>query len=188
MSQHPFDSLKARHADRSRTLAERRHEERAVHFLVQQLGLGHRGKAVRDAAPDGSGQLTLAAFNELFPTFPLLMAASTLNGAKLHLDPRTFLPAMFKNFAAVPFVTAYEEVLEQLYPSANGRSVGLVFPRNGFRLGMVIFNETFEQTNYHGLSLVYRGGDRKHVNRLFVQPFQETILALWNKGHGWRAD
>lgn len=183
--EHPFQRLRAQHHVRAAAAAETQFEEKQVRFLVQRLGLQAYTRQLREASEDGSGRLTFSAFNDSFPSFPILLASSTLGGAKLHIDPRAFLPAMFKRFDAVPFVKAYEEVFEKFHPHAHDRAIGLVFRRNGFQHGMVIFND-LELPNYSGLSLMYQGGDKKHRHRLYVQPFQETVLAIWNHGHGWK--
>jgi hypothetical protein len=73
------------------------------------------GKRLADTALSnhGSASLTFRAFNEEHPTFPYLLGASTLGGAKLHTDPRAVLPALFRKFDAAPFVAAFEAFYEE---------------------------------------------------------------------------
>lgn len=189
MAEHPFSRLAHRHKTAALSTAEAQFEEARVYFVLQRFGLSRLVGEVRTSDPGGADRLTFAAFNSLFPSFPLLLAVSSLGGIKLHVDPRAFLPSMFKKFADVPFVPFYEEVFEDLYPRANGRAVGMVFHRNGIRGGLVIYNaDEFEPPAYTGVTVMYQGGDHKHRHRLYVRPFQEVILAIWNGGHGWKPD
>ena len=106
---------------------------------------------------------------------------------KLHLSQKMLLPALFKFFDQTPMVEAYAKFYEEAQSSAMGRPIGLVFPRKGIMRGLIIHNgEKLDESCFHGLSLVYHGGSKKHRHKLFVQSFQQLIESLFAKGHGWQ--
>lgn len=163
-------------------------EEERVKFLLARCGLAARKWELLNASREryGRPRLTLALFNELFPSFPLYMRASRLNGAKLHEDPRASLPELFNNFEKAPFVKAWEEFYEQAADAAGTRSVALVFPRNRVRGAMVIHEGGLDDYFVRGTVLVHTGGTREKPFRLYVQPFGPLVEGIYNRGHGWR--
>src|SRR6516162_232892 len=81
-----------------------------VEFLLQTMNLArHRAELLKRTRGHGRDWLlTFADFNEMFPTFPLLLYADRLAGVSLHLDKRCFWPALFSRFQDAPFVPPYE--------------------------------------------------------------------------------
>lgn len=168
-------------------------EEGKVNYLLKMFGLNQRkvGSTLRkiEEARSGQADLTLRAFNEGFPTFPMLLGGSRLGSTALHLDPRAMLPALFKEFSQAPFLTYYEDFYEENADRANGRTLGLVFPRKGIRSGLVIY--TADSVDEIPLGkreafLAYCSGKRKDRYWLIVRTFQKVIEAIHNAGHGWR--
>lgn len=164
-------------------------ETRMVEFLlavfkfpapaVRALRAEHRRRT-------GLAGLTFATFAMHHPGFPVRLAASRLDGVKLHTDPRAVLPALFRDFARVPFVVAYDALVEQR-AGDDDRPLGLVFPRKGFRKGMIIHDGAgLDPAVSRGLVLTYQGRDPRH--RLFVQPYQTFLEGLYRKGRGWRPE
>jgi hypothetical protein len=185
-----FEELTQTYHKRSADLAEIRYEEARVGFLLKRLKCSKLERELRRRQEQESGEYRLAfrQFHDEFPTFPILLGASTLGGVKLHLDASALLPNLFKAFMAAPFVDAYDEFYERVESLADGRAVGLVFPRKGFSQGLVIHNEGLEAVAYHGLTLLYANGSHKknQQHQLFVRPFQTLIEAIHRDGHGWR--
>jgi hypothetical protein len=187
---HPFEAFSRNYHERHAGHRESQFEETRVDYLLKALNLGKVAGALwrRSKQETGHATLSFEQFNQEFPSSPLLLGASTLDGAKLHTDARVMLPALFKRFDAAPFVTAFEEFYEREEGRAQGRTLGLVFPRKGLRQGLIIHGEGLEAVFCHGLSLVYVGGTRRRPHSLYVRPFQALVEAVYNKGHGWRPD
>lgn len=128
-------------------------------------------------------RLTFVALNFQFPTFPFLLGCSRLEGNPVHKDRKSTEPARFKSFGSVPFVQAFHEFKEQVGQEAAWRSVGVIFPRKGFRYGMIIHDNDEESYWEQGLSWVYK--DAKG-DRIYVQPFTAVLDSIYDNGRGWR--
>jgi hypothetical protein len=182
-----FDKYQQKRGQANEARAEQAFEHRTLTFLLREFNLTKEAARIaRELAAESGRQdpLDLYAFGQAFRTFPIMLGVRRIH--RLHTDKRAFLPAMFKNFKDVPFVTAYAEFFEQRCDEAETRAVGLVFPRKGIDRGLVIHNGVnLPPRVFHGLVLTYTGG-KKETAHLYVQPFQSLIQALHNKGHGWR--
>lgn len=192
---HPFEKLTGTqdYHERMAARAGVAFEEGKVNYLLSVFKLNARkvGGQLRDREDTERGRpdLTLRAFNDTYPTFPLVMGASRLGGVQLHLEKRAMLPALFKEFGQAPFVTAYETFYEANAGRANGRKLGLIFPRKGFKNGLIIYAAD-------GLAdiplcereavFTYVGGTKKERHLLLVRSFQRVLEAIHNQGHGWR--
>jgi hypothetical protein len=178
-----FERLNREYHRRAERYAAVAYEEARVTWLLKRFKVARLDRELRtaDKRAGGEGRLTLASFNDRFPSFPLLLVASRLNGVKLHTDPGSLLPALFKAFDRNVFVVEYEKFYEEAAPRAGGRAVGLVFPRKGFTQGWCIYDGRVGDDHYRGLTLAYRRGNRE----LFVRPFQTLVEAVHNAGHGW---
>ncbi len=188
MSEHPFERLR-RNPTRRQAHEEIGYEEDRVSYLLKALKLpASEARRLRAKEEDETtfARLTFARFNEEYPSFPLLLGSSILKGVKLHLDPRAMIPALFKSFDKVPFVTAYEEFYERVQANAQGRAIALVFRRNGFRQGWCLFNDALAAVPYRGVSITYVGGPSKHPLYLYLRPFQTMVESIHQQGHGWR--
>ncbi len=163
-------------------------EEDRVKFVLARCGLGHEKWTLLNAsrAAYGRPRLTFKLFNDAFPTFPILMGASRLNGVKLHEDPKASLPEWFNHFDRTPFFKAYGEFYEQVADAANNRAVGLVFPRNRIRGALIVHDGGLEDYWLHGTVVTYTGGTREKPFRMYVQAFAPLVEAIHNKGHGWK--
>lgn len=163
-------------------------EESRVKFVLARCGIAHRKGELLAASREryGRPRLTFDLFNELFPSFPLLMRASRLGGVKLHEDARASLPALFTHFERAPFFAAWEEFFEEAAGRANNRAVALVFPRNRVQGALVMHDGGLDDYFVHGTVLTYTGGTKEKPYRLYVQPFGPLVEAIHNRGHGWR--
>lgn len=198
MSEHPRKPLPRDELLRRRQQAEGflQHkqiagEERQVLFLLNRLGMPRqKWRLLRTAeARTGQKRLTLDLFNEAFPSFPLLLAYSQEAGERLHQKKDATLPALFTRFQSFPPVKFYEDWFERVERDANGRAIGLLFPRKGIQRGLILHNgEGLEGLWLHGMVATYTGGNRKHPYRLYLQAFAPLVEAIHNKGHGWKPE
>lgn len=195
--EHPFARLTGGQDYHQRTVdkANAAFEEGKVNYLlgVFKMNVRKAGTELRRVAEQQTGRtdVTFRAFNDAYPTFPLLLGAKRLDGVSLHTDPRAMLPALFKEFGQAPFVTAYEEFYEAAAERAHGRAVGLVFPRKGFKNGLVIYAAdklTEIPLGERETVLTYAGGTKKDRHWLVVRSYQRLLEAVHNAGHGWRPD
>ncbi len=162
-----------------------------------------RSLAQRNHERSGRWALTFDAFNELYDSFPFVLGASLLRRLvmpwpsktdaprrteafyHLHRDPYSTEPARFKKFSWVPFVVAYQQFIATLPADVvRRRKVALLFPRRGFKEGMVIHNDDAERYWEHGLCWVYKVPEQKE--RLYVQPLSALVESIYRGGHGWR--
>lgn len=196
MSEHPFDRMKDTgqpYHDRIAQRAAAAFEEGKVRYLLSVLKFnGRKAAAALQAANEqqtGRPELTFRAFNAAYMSFPLLLGASQLGGAQLHLDPAAMIPALFKTFGQAAFVAAYDTFYSAAESQANGRTVALVFPRKGFKNGMVIYLADDLDVLPFGereAFFAYAGGTKARRHWLLVRSFQQTLEAVYNRGHGWR--
>lgn len=163
------------------------YEENRLEYLLHQFHLMPRAaRQLRQAHVEryGSPALTFAGFNAAYPSFPLVLGVAGIKD--LHLDPRCFLPNLFKAYDRTPFVLAYEEFFDQETARADGRALGLVFRRKGIRHGLIIHDGAdLPPRVFTGTVLQYQAG-RKRLRRLYVQPYQTVVEQLHHGGHGWR--
>ncbi|MCI0420757.1 MAG: hypothetical protein L0312_16275 [Acidobacteria bacterium] len=185
---HPFDELREVTREQQEAFYAAQYEASRVRYMLKVLHLSKQETTLRTdwEKQTGSANLTFAAFNEQYPSFPVVLGASLLDGCKLHTDPRAFIPSLFKDFQRAPFVTAYDEFYESNRDRADGRALGLVFRRKGILHGMVIHSEGMEGVWHRGLVWVYHGGTRTTPFRLYVRPFQVMLEGIWSQGRGWR--
>lgn len=190
---HPFDQFRRPDQDRAALAGELSWEGKCVRYLLGAVGLKpvnhHSAILVKhDEQETGRGELTMRAFNELYPSFPLLLSCSAAAGHKLYLDRRALIPALFSRFSLAPFVKYYEDWYEQADGQANGRAIGLVFPRKGLPGGMILHGEGIEGVFFKGATMVETGGTKRHPARLYLRLYRSLVTAIHNGGHGWTAD
>jgi hypothetical protein len=172
-----FDQL-----HRPRTLQEQafynqtRFESSIINHILTKCGLGrHRSALLSESHSFGERLLTAAAFNDYFPQFPVLLGCSRLE-VHVHKDPASTEPSRFKQFHKVPFVDTYYSVVESMGDAASHAPVGLVFPRKGFRYGMIMHNDDSEQGWFEGLCWVFKIPDS--AAKLYVQPLDQWLDAI----------
>lgn len=195
--EHPFEKVtrSSDYAARMTALADVAFEEGKVTYLLKafKLHVRNASRVLREAQENATGtpNLTLSAFNSVFPSFPMYLGASRLGGIQLHLENSAMIPAMFKTFGATPFVSAFDAFYEVSEDRSGGRPVGMVFPRKGFKNGLIIYATDDlkvlpfgEREGY----FAYVSGKKKAQQWLLVRSFQKTIEAIHNGGHGWRPD
>lgn len=188
MSEHPFDRVARRHStktgDNLRAMGEADHEASRVNYILQVADLNAASVARKlmkwNQAETGKYALTFRAFHEHYPSFPMLLGSSRLD-TKLHLDPKAMLPAMFKNFRAVPFMTEYDELCRLKSGNEQGRTVGLIVPRKGMPKGLIIHGAGIESIPYQGLSMLFTEDGQEPV---YVRSFAHLVAAICRPG-GW---
>lgn len=193
--EHPFGKLTGGQAyhDRMAARADSAFEEGKVNYLLKTFNYNVRkaGAELSKLAEqqNGSPDLTFRAFHQQEPSFPLYLGASRLDGVQLHLESGAMIPALFKTFGAAPFVTAYDRFYEATAERAGDRPVGLIFPRKGFKNGLVIYAADDLQVIPLGereAFFTYVGGKKKDRHWMLVRSFQKVLEAVHNGGHGWR--
>src|SRR4029077_6404368 len=166
-------------------------EERHVKFLLTRFGLIKKKWTMLKTAEARLGQrrLSLDLFNEMCPTFPLLLAYSYDAGHRLHRHADATLPAFYTRFHTAPFLPAYEDWFERAEPEANGRAIGLLFPYDGIKPGLVLPKRGgLEGLGQRGMVSVYHAGSREQPYCLYLQAFAQLVEAIYKKGHGWKAE
>ena len=164
-----------------------------VKYVLGVFKIPKQAREVADAAERQTGKpdLTFRAFEEVYPSFPIVLGASRLGGVQLHLDQKAMIPALFKAFGAAPFMTAYEQFYETAAKRAGSRPVGLVFPRKGFKNGLVVYAADDPQILpfcEREAFFAYAGGSKKDRHWIIMRSFQKLLEAVHNGGHGWRPD
>ena len=184
--QHPLSPLSVPDYDDSAVKIEK-WESARVEYTIKRLKLGsHVLKELHSHVL--GGRLSFDDFNNRFPTFPMLLSASSLPGEQpLHRHPKGIHPMWFKSFTGLPFISFYEEELARYKNDIFGdepRTLGMVFPRKGFAHGLVVHNgewQTYLPKN-SGCHL-YQGGKIKSMT-LVVQPFT-ALLDHIREGLHW---
>jgi hypothetical protein len=174
---HPLSPLSIPDYDDS-TVQLGKWEAARVEYAVKKLKLGRHVSAELRAHSSGS-HISFNEFNNRFPTFPLLLSASSLPGEKaIHRDPKGVHPMWFKSFKGLSFIKFYEEELERYKSDVFGdhsRVLGMVFPRKGFVHGLVVHNGDWQTFLPHNAGChLYQGGTGKSVT-LVVQPFTALL-------------
>ena len=178
--------------------SEAQWEHTTVNRAVSKLGIGNmRRSLIRSNKEAGRGQLLkLLTFREMFHTFPIHLESSRLRDIpvpeigkmtprkyRTELCPRYWEPARFKSFNRVPVVDLFNSLVDSLPEEVIGiRPVGLVFPRRGFKYGMIIHNDDSEQLWETGSAWVYKGTEARPA-RQYLQPFDQVLAAI--QGSGW---
>jgi hypothetical protein len=193
---HPFDSLpKDDYHKRSEDRVDASFEESKLQHLFgmfrKNIGKEMADLRQRNLAKYGYHQATFEAFHEKYQDFPLFFVASRLGGVKLHVDPNSLIPAMFRNFTNTPYVKAYDIAYTNNLEKAADRKIGLVFPRKGIRNGLVIYEteDLFAEIPIGAKELVftYVVTRRKKQSMLVVRAFQKVLEAIKSQD-GWTPD
>lgn len=123
--------------------ADARWESARVEYTLRCLGREKLLRELQRASTDG--KLNFELLRQSLPQFPVALAAATFRDRlPLHRDPLAVHPFWFKSFRSLPFVAKYIELTKlrrsqtscRLYPPL----FGVVFPRRGFREGLIVHN------------------------------------------------
>lgn len=182
----PFNKLNQRHHEAMAARADASHEESRVMHILRVCNLNvtqvSRELCRWNEKETGTFALTFRAFHERFPSFPMYLGASRLGGVKLHTDPRTLLPSLYKSFTNAPFVEAFYEWRRLARPAADGRTIGLIVPRNGMPKGLIIHGPgLLESNSYRGVTMTWSDGE---AEPLYLRSYADLILAICQ---GWAA-
>jgi hypothetical protein len=180
--------------DRMEEAANLRYETLKVKFVMSRSGLGPQEvRRLSRLHEDRYGVpgLSFGIFREEYPTYPVLLQCSRLEGLRLHTDPKSILPVWFKNFESLPFVPPFVAFHDSIVAveKLGGRGVGLVFPRKGFQQGLVVHTAVANGSGWEqGPCFCFRGGRKGARLDLFVRPFVALVDEIYNNGHGWSPD
>lgn len=191
MKEHPFKKMSQVYHDKAALYAQIQFEESKVSFLLKKLKLPKLDRELRQRweLETSQNRLTFQAFNDAFPSFPVLLGTTKLD--RVHLDARAMLPSLMRNFELAPFVAPYELFYEQNQERADkeGRLIGLIFPRKGIPSGLIIYtSDDLEAIPFaqKELFLSYLSGKGKDRRYLIVRSFGKVLEAIHNYGHGWK--
>jgi hypothetical protein len=196
----PFAELNARRdIDHELQVQNDRFESALVEHTLKRFNLQHARRQVSETRMKmvGVPQLTFEGFLEAFPTFPFVLGANRLRGLavpwqqkplplnyEVHKDSWSLEPHRFKSWNRVPFVEAYKQFYDAVMGDGKvAKPVGLIFPRKGFRYGMIIHNDSSEHYWDRGLCWVYKDRNGKHM---YVQPYTNLLEAVYAAGRGWK--
>ena len=171
------EEIAAREALRSRQFARAR-----IDYLVTKLGLQAERRRAYELARSATGEylLTYDALLQAAPFLPFYLGFERLGA--LHSTPTAMLPSLFNQFGRSPIAVAYRRFCEDNTAAADGRLLGLVFPRNRIVQGMVIHNGDVNTYCVAGTSMVVN--DPK-LGCLVVQKFVDFVSALYTERHDW---
>ena len=180
---HPFDELNRRiDPERERCGDEMRESSLVNRLLVRTYGAAapkYRHTLTRLCEErTGRKHVTFPLFNELHPSYPVVLSFSRLGGVKVHADPRCMLAALIKSFAKTPFYQYFEDWLTQARPAAGGRQVGMVFGRRGFKYGMIIHDGGLAFSRHRDTVITHAGGSSHEPVLLGVQWFDTFVDAI----------
>ena len=124
---------------------------------------------VSELRKQSAGELTFDGFNVKFPNFPVVLTGTAMAGMKpLHRNTEAIHPMWFKSFRNLPFISFYEDQLVAA-DRHDPRPLGLVFPRKGFRDGLILHNGDWEAFSSENSSChLFKG---KGGFTLMVQPY-----------------
>jgi hypothetical protein len=147
-------------------------ETARVTYTINRLKLGaHIAGQLRSS---GSSNMTFEAFNERFPSFPVILTGTSLPGVTaIHRNTSAVHPMWFKSFCNLPFVKFYEDELQRYGTETSdtgGRPLGMVFPRKGFRDGLIVHNGDWQTFSPSNSSCHLFKGKNRH-STLLVQPY-----------------
>lgn len=189
----PFNELNRDNPTVVKHELRRAYEHAKVQFMLKQLGLSKRKRQLVEwiARNDEDTRLTFTAFNEVFSSFPVWVTGTNLGDLSdaLHLHQKATLPNWFKTFTSLPFIKHYTEAYAAAGNLATEKPVGLVFPRKGFKQGLIVHNgdwQTFvpPKSSCH----LYVGGGNRKQTVLLVQPFSTFLTHVYRNGRGWKPE
>ena len=143
--------------------------------MLKKLGIPRMERELRDQ----HGSLSFAVFHATFSDFPFYFGTTRLD--KLHLDARTLLPALIKNFRAAPFMQAFLEFQRDVVREASARTPGLIFPRKGVPHGMIIYaSEDLESVPFFNGETVttFSTTDRGRRQHFLLRSFSRFLSSL----------
>lgn len=184
MSRRPNPLLASNLADAAarEAAAVRQFECSSLLFLAAQLRL--QG-AVREAAATvrertDRDEVTFDAFLEAVPALPFYLGFQRLGA--LHNAPTALLPALFNQFGKSPIAKAYKKFFADNEGRAEGRHVGLVFPRNRVVRGLILHNGPAQAYCAAGTSMLVND-DKLGV--LVLQKFATFAGVLYANRNEW---
>lgn len=125
-------------------LRQDKYEEQVVKFLLRRFDLlpWKRDLLALTRETEGASRLRLAAFNQIFNTFPVFLQARHIR----KLTEKVLVRTLFANFSNLPFVSEYSEFHDSFRELArqDHKAVGLIFKWPYLPGGLVIHNIQIE--------------------------------------------
>jgi len=100
--------------------------------------------------------------------------------AKLHRDESCTLVSLLGNFRQARFVRAFEDFADRV-PDYDNRSIGLVFPRQGYQRGLILhMGHDFWMPKT--TRLVFSFGSEDKRRSLVLEPFGQLVTFIAKEG------
>lgn len=178
MTPNPYDRLNT--SDFKALAAEaqeRSFETSVVDYMLKAFNMSAYRKQMKEL--HDFEYLSFSAFEQVC-RFPFKLWTNGLTDLKpIYRDSKSVHPLWFKSFRKIPFVMLFEQRLEELLEEDSGFSAfGMIFPRKGFRNGMIIHTGHWEEyVGYSSGCHVYKGKEDLGINYV-VQPYQAFITNI----------
>jgi hypothetical protein len=150
------------------------YEETRVRFVLKFFLPKAASKLEHELRTNSGSELTFAGFNDMFPSFPVVLGAAKPERA-LHLDESCFLPNLFKEFAQSTLFKLMSRFFAEKIDTIAKRPAGLVVPRKGFPHGLVVHTLSCEHV---GPVLTWPHGKAN----LYVQRFDNLLKSIQQSG------
>ncbi len=156
------------------TAYDKTHETKLVEVILTQMGQADLVKDLK--RQDAEGHISFAEFNA-HANFPMQLAYWRMSGeTPIHASPGYVHPLWFKSFTSLPIV---EQFASRYDEASKDKPFGLIFPRKGIRLGLIIHNGSLEtfvppSTACH----FFQGGGDQKINSMIVQPLPTLLSAV----------
>jgi hypothetical protein len=147
-------------------------ERRRVALVLKEFGLEHRRSELLEAdycAGSGDRRLSFAAFDTVFPDFPICLEVRQLYRLVHHTTCSQ--TAMFRDFRRHIAYQAYHGIREVLAERCRGRPLGMLYCWQGIKHGLVLHDGDFPS---EGFKQTFVDGKE----RLTVEPFRLLIRTL----------
>jgi hypothetical protein len=160
-----------------------KHEERLVRITLEVLAIEDHTVAIRTAYANITGEkprLTFTGFRSVFHTFPIYLAYQNLYKLNEHTTctPRRILTRPSQTIAA----QCYSDCLADAKHEAVDRPVGMIFPYEGIKGGLIMHNGRFASPQERrGCRLQWNdGGKARFLERYFA-------VLDWLQGCQWES-
>lgn len=157
---------------------QRRFEAERVQMIVEHLRLERYLRQIYNASESlyGIRCLSLRAFREVFPTFPIVLEARYVGRLADRLRPADLLRSFKRTFLSDYYLEVYGRNEEE----STGRPIGMVVPFDGYRGGVIIHDAALDTGS---VRLTADLSPDHPPYRVTVEPFDKFLRHL--AAGGW---
>lgn len=175
--------------------ADKEWESIVVRYIFDKSGNGglkRKALSMINADPR-RGKLTWESLEMVFPNFPYKLFSSRLLNVEVpdggetrfnyrtELCPKYYEPVRFRHFTRTPVYGLFNE-LRKGY--SGGKPVGLIYPFQGFKNGMIIHNDRDEVFWQGGSAWVFKGTEA-NPDRVYLEPFVLKLEQFIRQQGSW---